>query len=470
MDGFADISLKAFFEHAHIGVVIHRWDGTIVYANPAALRLLRLSYAQMIGRDDRDPLWNFIDEHNRRLQSSEYPVNKVKRFRTPLRNEVVGVIDRDQPEVTWLTVNAYPEGHAENGDAEQGFIVVFFSEVTSDRQSFSFRDIAEHAADVIIVTEADDISSPTGPRIVYVNPAFESLTGYSAEEVHGDTPRILQGKLTSREACDRIRAALAAREPVRETLLNYAKNGTPYWLDMNIVPLRNRFGEVTHFAAIERNVSDSVFHADQLEQRNRDLRDLKQNLLSLVGERTAELREANHRLEQLAYYDELTRIPNRRSFLDQSAQQVARARRRGERMAFGMLDLDHFKAINDQHGHETGDHALIAVARCMERFFRQEDCFGRIGGQEFAFSMLLGRGAEGDVAAVASRLRQAVAAIRVEHGNGRPIELRASIGLSVFDPARSTPEDAMRRADEALYLAKEAGRDRLMLIDLDDDN
>ncbi|MCK7592314.1 diguanylate cyclase [Pseudomarimonas salicorniae] len=469
MDQFTDISLKVFLEHAHIGVVIHRWDGTIVYANPASLQLLRMSYGQLIGHDDRDPQWNFIDENNRRLQPDEYPVNKVKRFRSPLRNEVVGVVDSSRPEVTWFSVNAYPEGHTGDDWSGEGFIVVLFSEVTSDRQNFSFRDIVEHAADVVIVTEADDIDGPTGPRIVYVNRAFEELTGYSPEEVLGETPRLLQGKLTSAEACARIREALGRKEAVRETLLNYGKTGRPYWLDMNIVPLSNRLGQVTHFAAIERNVSDSVFHADQLEQRNRDLRELKQNLQALVDRRTTELREANHRLEKLAFYDELTGIPNRRSFLDQSAQQFSRARRRGERLAFGMLDLDHFKTINDEHGHEAGDRALIAVAGCLERFFRQEDCFGRIGGEEFAFTMLLGRRGEADASAIASRLRQAIATTRVVPQGAGPLKLKASIGLCVFDPAEHDLEDAMRRADEAMYRAKQAGRDRLEVIVLGPD-
>ena len=266
MNEIGELSLKILLEHAHIGVVIHRWDGTIVYANPASLRLLRLTYQQIIGKDDLDPHWNFIDENNRRIQPEEYPVNKVKRSKNALRNELIGVVDGSKPDVTWFHVNAYPEADVARESPDDGFIVVLFSEVTSDRQAFSFRDIVENADDVIIVTEAGDIDAPSGPRIVYVNRAFERLTGYSAEEVIGETPRILQGSLTSREGCQRIREALTRKEAIREKLLNYGKSGTPYWLDINIVPLKNRFGSVTHFAAIERNVSDSVFHAEQLEK------------------------------------------------------------------------------------------------------------------------------------------------------------------------------------------------------------
>ena len=114
---------------------------------------------------------------------------------------------------------------------------------------FSFEQIVARANDVILVTQARPIDG-AGPEIVYVNEAFTRLTGYAPEEVLGKTPRILQGPQTDPDARQCIREALARGQPVRIEILNYSKTGEEYWLDLNIVPLRNDAGEITHFAAI----------------------------------------------------------------------------------------------------------------------------------------------------------------------------------------------------------------------------
>lgn len=125
------------------------------------------------------------------------------------------------------------------------------------KPDFAFEDIIANANDIVIVTEADPLDDP-GPRIVYVNPAFTALTGYTPEEVLGRTPRILQGPDTDPDTLRRISAALHRHEPVREEILNYSKSGREYWLDMNIVPLVDADGGVRYFAAIERDLTERV--------------------------------------------------------------------------------------------------------------------------------------------------------------------------------------------------------------------
>ncbi len=456
---FSSIDMLSLLNQAHLGVVIHRWDTSIVYANPEALQILRLSYEQLMGKDAKDPHWNFIDERNRRLQVEEYPVNKLRRYRSPINNELIGLIDSSRPETTWVKVNGYVEGFDADEQKNDGFIIIFFSEVTAEISQFSYRDIVEHAEDIVIVTEAHDIDAPSGPRIVYVNKAFEHLTGYTAAEVFHETPRILQGSLTCKEACARIRLALEKFEPVREQLLNYGKDGTPYWLDINIVPLRNRFGDVTHFAAIERDISAEKFKADQLVQKNQDLQLLKLNLRAMVEQRTRELRDANRKLEQFAFHDSLTGVPNRLNFFQQAAQQFARAERAGSSLAVGMIDIDFFKAINDGYGHDIGDLALKQTANLMQQFFRQEDTFGRVGGEEFAFCMVL---QENSVAFdIVERLRIGVAKAEIHTAKGA-LNLTVSIGFGTFQAGQHTLDAALKRADDALYQAKAQGRNQVM--------
>lgn len=139
-----------------------------------------------------------------------------------------------------------------------------------------FRSALDSAKDIVLITEAEPLDLP-GPKIVYANQAFYDLTGYSPEETIGNEPRMLQGDATDRATLDRIRAALVAREPVRVDVVNYAKSGKAYWLDLIIVPLRDPAGTVTHFAAIQRDITA--------------LKSLQQDLLQLHEDTQGEMRQ-----------------------------------------------------------------------------------------------------------------------------------------------------------------------------------
>ena len=137
-----------------------------------------------------------------------------------------------------------------------------------DEFDFDFRSIVDAANDIIIVTRSHPIDPP-GPEIVYVNQAFTDLTEYSRKEVLGKTPRLLQSSGTDVEARRMIKRALQKQEPIRTTIRNYSKTGKPYWLDISILPLRNKAGDVTHFVAIERDVTEQKEQEEKLEQLSR---------------------------------------------------------------------------------------------------------------------------------------------------------------------------------------------------------
>ena len=292
-----------------------------------------------------------------------------------------------------------------------------------------FLQIAETANDIVLVTNFD--LNPPGPEITYVNTAFTRLTGYTAAEVLGRSPRILQGPGTSRATLDSILASLRAGRPAHEKILNFGKSGAPYWLDLHIVPLRDTQGKITHFAAIERDVT--------LDKRRLD------------------------ELEHLADRDTLTGIPNRRAFLRAmksecdaaDAQGLSGAIAKGPCLAF--IDIDHFKKINDERGHAVGDAVLCGMADCLAENVRRVDILGRLGGEEFAVCMPAV--ALQDAVALAESLRSAVAGAGINTPEG-PVDITVSLGVACYRPG-DTVATLIARADAAMYVAKRTGRNRV---------
>jgi diguanylate cyclase (GGDEF)-like protein len=158
----------------------------------------------------------------------------------------------------------------------------------------------------------------------------------------------------------------------------------------------------------------------------------------------------------LSRTDALTGLASRRHFLDELSREVSRARRHGRPIGLAMLDLDHFKRVNDGHGHGVGDEVLRSVARRMADCLRAQDLVGRIGGEEFGI-ILPETDGEG-VLRVARRLREAISA-RPFDGRDGPLSLSVSIGVATAEGPDCTVGSLVEQADEALYQAKAGGRD-----------
>lgn len=169
--------------------------------------------------------------------------------------------------------------------------------------------------------------------------------------------------------------------------------------------------------------------------------------------------DLSNKLRLQAITDQLTGVSNRRGFLQAADLLVARARRHGRPLAMVLADIDFFKRVNDRYGHSIGDRALAHFARVLRESVRAEDCIGRIGGEEFA--IVMGESSPEDAGKMVARVRQAL----VEHplvDDGQKIPLTASFGIAAF-AGDETKEALLMRADQALYQAKEAGRDSVIV-------
>ena len=290
---------------------------------------------------------------------------------------------------------------------------------------FDFSAIVQHAKDIVIVTKAHPLNDP-GPEIVYVNEAFIEKTGYTAKEVIGKTPRILQRDGTNRDDLKKIRQALEKQEPVRVTLRNFSKKGNEYWVDLSILPLPDKNGKISHFAAIQRDITDYK----KLEQD----------------------------LQILCRTDPLTTAANRRAFNEIISQEFSRFKRSQKEYALVMIDLDHFKSINDQHGHGAGDRVLIEVTERCKDNLRVHDIIARLGGEEFC--ILLPYTNLEQAHKVAERLRQKIEVMPII-SDGNRIKVTVSVGISLVSEGDSDGHDAIERADKKLLEAKSLGRNRV---------
>lgn len=210
------------------------------YLNRQAELQLQRSREELVGKN----VWTEFPEAVGSKIEESY-VQAMQEGRTIRFEEYYEPLDKE------FEINAYPipEG-----------LAVYFRDVTRDRDHQKQLQLVQAALsrqnDVVLITEAAPLDPPHGPRIVYVNEAIERVTGYSADEVIGRTPRIFQGTDTDKAELKRIRQALEKQQPIRTQLINYAKHGRPYWSEIDISPLTNDEGHCTHYVAFQRDITE----------------------------------------------------------------------------------------------------------------------------------------------------------------------------------------------------------------------
>ncbi|NMG75059.1 GGDEF domain-containing protein [Aromatoleum diolicum] len=286
----------------------------------------------------------------------------------------------------------------------------------------TYKAAVDHAPAAIMITNARG-------RIEYVNETFLRSSGYTREEVIGRSPAMFKSGHTKIEVYTDLWQTILSGKIWRGEVRNRRKNGDEYWENMAISPLRDHFGRVSHFVAVREDVT---------ERRGRE-----------------------EDLRQLAQIDPLTGIGNRRYLVERAEHERLRAERFGQPLALLMLDIDHFKKINDRHGHAAGDEAICTVARTCIEGVREIDIVGRYGGEEFVI-LLPGTTLEGG-RELAERLRQRIAGIELTDSEGTSFGLTASVGLASFQKGDQL-EQMLASADAALYRAKSLGRNRVVAV------
>jgi len=196
----------------------------------------------------------------------------------------------------------------------------------------------------------------------------------------------------------------------------------------------------------------------QVSSRNKQLAEMNATLERRVQERTRDLSEANEKLKALANTDGLTGVLNHRAFMEEAASMVGLAKRYQRPLSLLLIDLDHFKRVNDNYGHQVGDLVLIKLSQAMTKCLRGTDILGRIGGEEFA--IILPETGLDQTAELTERLLDTVRNTTIKVDSTTMLNVTASIGVATVPPLACDLDAVIKEADEALYKAKAEGRDR----------
>jgi diguanylate cyclase (GGDEF)-like protein/PAS domain S-box-containing protein len=397
-----ELAALSYFSFDRDGAIreVNLAGSSLVHTDRSAL--IGMPFAKFVAAQDRD---RFL-QHVHRYIAGKVPATAEFLLELP---------DGQSIEVQMTCVVAQPAGSKEK------YCRTVLTDITERRQIERKLQLSEKALHSI---EEGVMLTDAQFHIIAVNPAFSRMTGYSAEEAIGRTPALLKSGFHNDEFYRAIYDALKKHDGWQGEIRNRRKNGEMHLEWLNISVIRNYSGEADYYIGVLSDITSQ----DQF----------------------------NKHLHQLAYYDELTGLPNRNLLYDRLLLELVHSKRTPTMMALLFIDLDGFKEINDQHGHLAGDQLLVEVSKRLLSCAREGDTVSRLGGDEFV-ALLRDIADEHVAAQVAGRMLEACAEPIVTEGN-QQLFVTASIGISISPRDGDNRSDLLRNADVAMYRAKSSGK------------
>lgn len=390
--------------------------GNAVFADDAGV-----ASGELIGMDDTQLVWRdqaglLRAEEQKIIDTGVSPPAFEKQMVTAGKNLI------------WVRLSRVPLRNSKN---EIIGILGIYDDITEHKKIEEGQRIAAVTFDT---QEAIMITTPDAV-ILRVNQAFEEMSGYSAAEVVGRNPRIFKSGKHDAVFFQTLWSQLDSSGKWSGEIWDKRKNGQVYPKLMTITAVRDDDHRVSHYVAVSRDISQS--------------------------------KQSEQDIHQLAFYDSLTALPNRRLLLDRLQQALASSARFGKEGALLFIDLDNFKALNDTLGHDIGDLLLQQVAQRLQSCIREGDTVARLGGDEFVVMLenlsehTLEAAAQTEV--IAEKILSALS--KIYQLSTHEYNSTASIGATLFKNPEEKIDELMKQADIAMYQAKKAGRNAIRFFD-----
>lgn len=406
------------------GVLVH-CDGKTVFANQA--------YADIFGYESPDEL---LAQETARDHIAPHERDRMKRFtEARLRGEDIPVYEFEGIKKDGTRIWLENRGRAitwKGKPAIQRTVV----EITERKRAEDRLRAAEEQTRLILESAGEGIYGlDLEGKATFVNPAAAKMLGYDVDELIGRPMHELihhsypDGSPYPAEQCPMYAAFTDGRVRTVTNEVLWRKDRSSFPVEYTSTPSR-KDGEIVGAVVVFRDIT--------------------------------ERRRAEEELKELAVTDALTKIPNRRQFMQMAKKETAQALRYNKPLSVIVMDLDHFKEINDKHGHAKGDEVLVEIAEVCQKATRESDLFARFGGEEFAALLPMTDVYQAD--ALAQRLRHLVSGLSFRTDEG-PLRLTASFGVAQVTAQDGGIEQTLERADKAMYAAKEAGRNRAVMAE-----
>lgn len=289
-----------------------------------------------------------------------------------------------------------------------------------------FKRLQSENQKLLLAVEQSPVSifiTDLNTKIEYANRTCGELTGYECNELIGNTPNLFRSGRTSPLLYKDMWQTLQAGNSWQGLLTNRRKNSETYTVSAFITPIKNN-GKIDHYLAIQRDVTEQL--------------------------------KAEEQIKQLAFFDALTDLPNRRKLLDSLSHSIALSHREHKKLAVFMMDLDKFKAVNDTLGHAAGDDLLKQVAVRIPFCLRESDIVARLGGDEFVIVLEHIHSANNTANVATKVIKELTKPFTLTSGD--TVQIGASIGISFYPQHGDSAEKLIDCADTALYFAKNNGR------------
>lgn len=400
---------KILTENSYMGVLVHNEE--IYYANPQLTRMTGFSRDELL---DMDIIELFVVENREKLRNILRRRAEGEKF-TKQHDD----IQMRCHDGSVKTVSVY----SMTIEYEDKFVALSnIIDVTdirkAEEQIQTLSQIVEQTDDIIKMTDKEGV-------VTYVNDAFVANSGYTRREAIGKKPNILKSGKHENSFYKKLWEAITQGLVFKAVIINRKKDGSLYHEEQTITPILNKTNETIGYVSTGKDISERI----KMEEK----------------------------LSLLASTDKLTGINNRHRFEELFSTEISRAERYDVPLALIMFDVDHFKSINDSHGHDIGDDVLRSISEVIQFNIRKNDIFARWGGEEFI--VLAPETTEGNAEHLAEKLRNAIE----QYDFGVVGTVTASFGMTMHHHTETNGE-MIKRADKAMYQAKENGRNQVVTL------